>query len=55
VIRAILGLSGVVVVISSVIGYFAGKETLLTPQNLASVVFYVVGYYFSERCCQKKF
>jgi hypothetical protein len=54
-IRVIFGLAGAVVLIASVIGYIEGRETLLSPQNLASIVFYMAGYYFSELSCKKVF
>jgi hypothetical protein len=54
-VRVVIGLSAAAIIIASVIGYFVGKEGLLSGEDLSAVVFFVAGYYFSERSCQKVF
>ncbi|MDR1952347.1 MAG: hypothetical protein LBQ37_02385 [Elusimicrobiota bacterium] len=54
-VRVIIGLSAAAIIIASVIGYFNGRAGLLSNEDLAAVVFFVAGYYFSERSCQKVF
>ncbi|MDR3048694.1 MAG: hypothetical protein LBV16_02480 [Elusimicrobiota bacterium] len=52
-IRVGIGGCALILILTSVIGYFIGKQGLLKADTLESVVGFTLSYYFAEKSCRK--